>query len=306
MKHSYTPRQIEILTLFVKYGVLGSKVIQSLLKESISSMRLRESLYGMEKRGLVCRVSMGVGGSPMSYWMLPDDASVKSRALQASGLDQKYFRNKRVRYSHIPHESFCTFVHASIERQMPSLWIYRESTAHFKNLPDHLLSETAKENGYTPDLCIGVPRRNADQSLSNTGYRWIAVEVDRTNRSKKRIAQRLNIYSKHTAFSGLLYLVPSESAVRSLMEIYGTRGGKDSFRLRGAANSFLSIGRTENELFDVNSKSIYCNDAVLPLGTWLSLFSVSEAHERDKVLSELSVPATGKLLKVQGPYNDTK
>jgi len=306
VRRGYTQRQIEILTLMAKYGVLGSKIIQSLLKKPISSIRLRESLYGMEKRGLICRIAMGVGGSPMTYWMLPDEDSVKSHALKASGLDQKFFRNKRVRYSHIPHESFCTYVHASLERQMPTLWVYRESTAHFKSLPDHLLSEMAKESGYTPDLCIGVPKKNANSAHGQAGYRWIAVEVDRTNRSKKRIAQRLNIYTKHSAFSGLLYLMPSEAAMCSLTEIYSTRGGKDSFRLRGAANSFLSIGTVENKLFDVNDKPIYCGGFVLPLGTWLSLFSLSDAHERDRYFTEFSVPAMGKLLKDTEDDNDRK
>lgn len=306
MNRNYTQRQIEILTLLAKYGVLGTRDIRLLLKESVADNRLRESLQSMEARGYICRLALGTGGRPMNYWMLPDEDTAKGRALQVSGLKLKFFRNKRVRYSHIPHESFCTYVHASIERQMPSLLVYREATNHFNTLPDHLLSEKAKENGYTPDLCIGVPSPTANIAHSNKGYRWIAVEVDRTMRSKKRIAQRLNIYTKHTAFSGLLYLVPSESAVRSVMEIYESRGGKNSFRLRGTSDSFLCVGTTENQLFDVSRKPVAVDGKVLSMGTWLSLFSISEAHERDKIFAQLIGYTTGKVSEDTKVDNNTK
>lgn len=288
MMKLYTPRQIEVLTMLSKYGVLGIKTIHSLMKEKVSIRRLRESLQIMESHDLISRFTLGTGGSPMSYWILPDENTAKGRAIHASGLDAKYFRNKRARYSHIPHENSCTLVQASIERQMPFLWIYRESTAAFKNLPSHLISEKAVDSGNIPDMCVGVPSKTADIAQSNKGYRWIGVEVDRTNRSKKRIAQRLNIYTKHTGFSGLLYLVPNMATVISLREIYSTRTDKNTYRLRGSTKSFLGIGVTPADLFDVNAMRVWWGEHEIPLSTWLSLFALSESHERDQALSGLS------------------
>lgn len=289
----YTPRQIEILTLLSKYGVLGSKMIQSLLKQNVGMNRLRESLQGMEGRDLICRFNFNPGGTPMSYWMLPDEDSAKGRAIRASGLKEIFFRHKRGRYSHIPHENFCTLVHASLERQMPTLQIIREATKNFGALPKHLISARAEDDGYTPDLCVGVPGKNLVQAQPKSGLRWIAVEVDRSNRSKKRMAQRMNIYTKHTAFSGLLYLVPNVATAKSLREIYVTRGGKNTFRLRGAATSFLAVGTVPNNIFDVNEMSIWCGDHEIPLSAWLSLFALNEAQERDDALSGLSGHTTG-------------
>ena len=287
MKHC-TPRQTEILTLLSKYGVLGIKTLQTLMKEKIEIRRLRESLLVMESHDLVSRFILGTGGSPMSYWILPDERTARGKALLVSGLEAKYFRCKNARYSHLPHENSCTLVHASLERQMPALWIYRESTATFKNLPGHLISERATDIGNIPDLCVGVPRKNVNSAESDKGYRWISVEVDRTNRSKKRIAQRVNTYTKHTGFSGLLYLVPSKAAVISLREIYATRADKSAYRLRGSTESFLAIGVTPTDLFDVNAMRVWCGKHEIPLSTWLSLFAISESQERDRALSGLS------------------
>jgi len=284
MLHQISERQKEVLQLLSRYGVLGTKTIQMLVREATRYDCIRKTLKRMEEQDLICKVFTGSEGKPMAYWILPDDETAKGRALKATGLDPKFFRTKRVRYSHVPHESVCTLVHASLERQMPKLWIYRESTADFKNLPGHLISKNSEEQGNIPDLCVGVPGRNADPLISERGYRWIGVEVDRTNRSKVRIARRLNLYTKHTAFSGLLYLLPTPAALRSVREIFLKRTDKSAYRLRGASQSFLALGLCPENLFDVNAMRVWVGEHEIPLGTWISLFGLSEAHERDRVL----------------------
>ncbi len=288
MRQGYTPRQVEILRLLAKYGILGIVTIRTLLKEVVTMAQLRETLQGMDKRGLVCRVLFNSGGTPMSYWMLPEEESVQGKALQATGLNEKFLRRKIVRYTHAPHEGICTLVQASLERQMPKLWIAREATSSFDNLPSHLLSIRAKEKGYKPDLCVGIPSERNDPTRTTTSFRWIAVEVDRSYRSHKRLAQRLNVYTKHTAFSGLLYLMPTVGTQAILQRIYDTRGGKDTLRLHGTSNAFLAIATVPGSLFDVNKKSIWCGGQELSLATWLSLFSLKDAEERDHALSGFS------------------
>lgn len=288
MVHHISPRQKEIMYLISKYGVLGSGTIRKILKEPVGTDCLRKSLSRMEEQNLIARIHVGSGGKPEAHWMIPDDDTMKGRALRATGIDPSIFRLKRVRYSHAPHENVCTLVHVSLERQLPKVWIYRESTENFKNLPAHLISKTSEEQGNIPDLCVGVPGRNADPLNSDEGYRWVGIEVDRTSRSKKRIAKRINLYTRRTGFSGLLYLLPTLAAARSVREIYRVRGDKTAYRLRGAASSFLAVGVVPKDLFDVNAMNIWVGDYEIPLSTWLSLFGLSEVHERDRVLSGLA------------------
>jgi hypothetical protein len=288
MAVKYSPRQLEILLLLAKYGVLGTVTIQMLLKEVVAMDKLRLTLKVMERRFMICRTLFHPGGTPMSHWMLPEDKKSQSQALKATGLDERFLRRKAVRYSHIPHEIVCTLVQASLERQMPKLWIAREATGGFDNLPNHLLSRFAKEKGYKPDLCLGIPNELGDSAHSTSAFRWIAVEVDRSYRSQKRIAQRLNVYTKHTAFSGLLYLMPTVGTQATLQRIYDTRGGKDNLRLHGSSKAFLAIGTVPDALFDVNAKSVWCGPQEISLATWLSLFMLREAEHRDRALSDFA------------------
>jgi len=285
MAMKYSPRQLEVLDLLVRYGVLGIRTLHTLLTTPASMAQLLETLKGMEKRGLLCRLVFHPGGAPMSHWMLPYEQSAQAQALLATGLDENFLRRKAVRYSHIPHENVCTLVQASLERQMPKLRIVREATVGFEKLPSHLLSRLAKEKGYTPDICVGIPNGFSVAAQADASYRWIAVEVDRSYRSDKRIAQRLNVYTKHTAFSGLLYLMPTVGTQKTLQRIYDTRGGKDNLRLHGSSKAFLAIGTVPDSLFDVNAKSVWCGTQEISLATWISLFAMNEAEKRDRALS---------------------
>jgi len=51
MAIKYSPRQLEIANLLARYGVLGIKMIHTLLSAPSTMVQLLETLKGMEKRG---------------------------------------------------------------------------------------------------------------------------------------------------------------------------------------------------------------------------------------------------------------
>ncbi len=285
-------RQNEVLTLLSKYGVMSSRVLVQLLSDQISMSWLRGLLSNLERKNLIVKASCSIGGSPTHYWMLPDTDSSRSRTALRSGVHTSLFRHKRTRFSHYPHENICTLFQASLERQMPSLKIFRESTNNFDRLPEHLLSERVRENGYTPDICIGIPVHGSENTSSKISFRWIAVEIDRSWRSKKRISQRVNIYARHTAFAGLLYLVPNERDIENLREIYATRGGKESLRILGTRNAFLATAVVPHTLIDISKMKVWCGPHEIFLSTWIAMFAAGESQERDRLLLRISNTAT--------------
>lgn len=285
---SYPTRQNEILTLIGRYGVLDSYTLLELLHPRPTLKSLQLTLKRLEKNELLVSGTPKLRGSSTKYWMFKKSEVALERILARTGLDESALRNKSTHWSQYPHEAICSLVQAAIERQMPSLLVLREATDSFKDLPEHLLSERVQKNGYMPDLCIGIPLERTDASYSAAkAYRWIAVEVDRSFRSHKRIAARANIYSRHTAFAGLLYFMPHESGCKTLAQIYGNRGAKNSLRISGGSETFLATSVMPEKLFDVNGLSVRCGEHSLSLSTWLALFALSEVRQRDTNLLSL-------------------
>ncbi len=290
-------RQNEILTLLARYGVMSTTTLTQLMSSKISDSWLRESLYILQKRNLVRRGTILLRGRPSQYWTLGNSPKIMEHTMQRTGLNESQMRDKSAHWSSFPHEDLCTIFQASVERQMPSVCILRESTNNFKTLPDHLLSERVKQNGYIPDMCLGIPTRFSKAPISDKGYRWIAVEIDRTHRSHKRMAARANIYTRHTSFAGLLYFMPDERSAHLVTKIYRSRGAASSSRITGGTDSFLATSCVPKSIFDVNTLLVNCGEFELPLPTWLALFSVCETHKRDAALVEFSSNTQGLNIK---------
>lgn len=285
---TYPTRQNEILKLIGRYGVLDSYTLLELLQPRPKLKSLQVTLKRLEKSGLLGSGTPKLRGRSTKYWIFNKSDSALERILARTGLDPSVLRNKSTHWSQYPHEALCSLVQAAVERQMPSLWVLREATGNFKDLPEHLLSERVRKNGYMPDLCIGIPLEKANASYSGAkAYRWIAVEVDRSFRSHKRIAARANIYSRHTAFAGLLYFMPHEGNRETLTHIYANRGAKKSLRISGGSETFLATAVMPEKLFDVNNLSVHCGETTLSLCTWLALFALSEVRQRDSNLQSL-------------------
>ena len=284
-------RQNEVLGLLAHHGVMNSYTLSQLIKPALSTSRLRNVLATLKKNKLIVSGTLKIDGSPANYWMLASGDKVAERVMDITGLAASDLRLKSSHWSQYPHENLCTLFQAAVERQMPSVKVLRESANSFSELPDHLIVDQIRDNGYLPDICLGVPTSEPSDTNTEATYKWVAVEIDRTNRSKKRIAARTNIYSRHTSFDGLLYLMPDERAVRVLGEIYNTEGASESLRISGSKTSFLATGKAPRHLFSVNDLRLLCGEQEVLFTDWLSMIALSNTKGRDELL--LRFPDTG-------------
>lgn len=282
-------RQNEILSLLARYGVLTTNNLTELLDSRISHSFLRSILYDLENNNLLRRLRFKSG----HCWAISSNTESILEVLKRTNTPKNLLRTKNLHWSAFPHESSCTTIQASLERSLPEVETFREGTLKFKELPSHLMSERVKQNGYTPDLVLKVAVENKNDSSAQSVFRYIAVEVDRTQRSKRRISQRANIYSRHTSFSGLLYFVPNIKNVASFQQIYKSRGAMDSIRLRGGEKSFLATTAIADSLFDAKDLIVNTLQGEQSLCDWVALIARFETHKRDAAVQMNQSSAQG-------------
>lgn len=277
----YPSRQNEVLTLIARYGVMDIPTIRSLMKSAPTASTMRDVLSSLKKKRFIKDGTPKLRGRFSHYWMLNREEDVIERVQQRTGLSADQIRTKNSHWSQYPHETLCTAFQFAVESQFPEIKVLREATAKFENLPDYVLTSQIRENGYVPDMCLGIP---LDELLNESGeqvYRWIAVEIDRTHRTSKRISSRANIYSRHTAFSGLLYLMPDDTTLKNLRKIYEERGARSSSRIAGSKDSFLAAGVIQEGSFDLEKLVVCCGQREIVLGDWFSLVRGSDTEQRD-------------------------
>ena len=224
-------RKYEILELLAHYGVMSTKIMLTLLKNQMSSRSLRKTLHELARWNLVVNATSGIGGSPVSFWMLSNNEDSLKTIESILSQDRTQFRIKHCRYTHYPHEDLCTLFQVSMELQFPHIKILRESHYGLKELPQIVLSEQLRGYGYKPDLCLGLPLKKGEKGDACDYFKWIAVEIDRSYRSHLRVAKRCNLYTRHAGFEGLLYMTPTQGTIAPLVDEFCNRGARKSLRM---------------------------------------------------------------------------
>ena len=274
-------KQNEVLQMIAKYGVMSSRTLWELLDKKISYGAVRKLLNKLEDRGLIVRPTGLMGGQPAHYWMLSREKQAVAQTAGLTGVPEAMLLQNKMRYTHFPHEDLCTLFQVSIERGDSRIKVLRNKRGVHPELPDHLISKFTKELGYCPDLCLGIPHYRDTDISAPSHYVWVAVEIDRSYRTTARLAQRLNLYAKHTAFAGVLYFMPSIETAKRLHEVYKRRVDKDSFRLKGSKRVFVATAPIEKSLFCPRSVSVFVDDYEIPLSDWFLIFSAAEREKRD-------------------------
>ncbi len=273
-------RSQEVLWIIAKYGVISTKVLRLILSDKLGSRWLRQVLEKLEQRGLTIRATSNIGGRPVDYWMLSKEGASVIRTSKITEINQGNLRHKSSKYTHYPHEDLCTLFQVSVERQMPSVQVIREATGSMKDVPDNILSRRLRNLGYAPDLVLRLPFEGKTTN-NNESVKWVAVEIDRTYRTLKRLSQRVNMYARHTGFEGLLYLMPTELCLKTLMKVFEGRGAQEAFRIKGSEKSFLACGVVNDSFFDVNNVEIVVGGKSVSLSAWLSIVALTSKGKRD-------------------------
>ena|GEM_PF-2385323 len=280
-------KQNQVLFMIAKYGVMSSRTVWELLDKKISYGAVRKLLNKLEERGLIVRPTELFGGQPVHYWMLSREKKSIAETVRLTGLPESQIVQSKMRYTHFAHEDLCTLFQLSMERGDPRIKVLRNKRGLNPELPAHLMMKRIVDQGYCPDLCLGIPQYSDTDWSKPSRYVWIAVEIDRSYRTATRLARRMNVYTKHTLFSGVLYFMPSSGTAKDLQNLYARRGGKDSLRLLGTKTAFLASAQLEKSRFSHWNLKVFVGGHEISLKDWLLIFSAVPRERRDKFLEEM-------------------
>lgn len=280
-------KQNEVLYLIAKYGVMSSRTVWEILDKKISYGAVRKLLNKLEERGLIVRPTGLAGGQPMHYWILSREKAAMAETIRITGISPDIILQTKMRYTHFPHEDLCTLFQSAVERGDPRIKVLRNKRGLHPQLPTYLFTKSLLDLGYCPDLCLGIPQYSDADWTVPSRYVWLAVEIDRSYRTTKRLARRLNVYTKHTMFSGVLYFLPSRGTAKGVSDLYEKRGGKDATRLLGGRNVFLASAQVQKSRSLFWNLKVFVGGHEIPLKDWILIFSAVPQERRDTFFQEM-------------------
>ena len=181
--------------------------------------------------------------------------AAKILSVQPAAMIQSHFRGRE-----LLHSEECALWTDYFHKTLPSANVIRDF--HFSQYPhvNQALMITREEFDFKPDIVLTLCGADREHDVN------IAIEIERTLKTKARLFKKLNKYASETKIDGLIYVCRDMHISQTLGDIYNARVLQKAQRINHYGDNFI--------LF---SKSTALNDAGEPimLNAKLELVSLS-------------------------------
>lgn len=263
-----------ILKALADYGILSSRTLHQVVPEIKNLRNLRKSIRGLCDKGLVIKRFDYINGGQFTYYQLNQHHTARKYIAAFLRVTPDLLLQKEYSLRHLFHEQqVCLIMHA-LKQKYPESLILREHELkiHPKSLA--ILSGLDKVDGIRPDALFIYEDPITKKSVS------VAIEYERTLKSKNRIRQKLLFYTQKTLIDGVIYLSPHEDILNQIKLTYLKSVHDKSYRVKDYGLHFLLTSFNKNcSVSALNFvKSVDAKD--YSLDHWLSKMMTYNIHDR--------------------------
>lgn len=284
-------RSVELLKLLGEYGTVSVSTLAWMTGRN--ARRVRESLDVLHKRQLITKLTVTVGGFPAMYVQLSQTSKAKTALAaflrcQPGDLVQRGFP-----ITQLQHEDMCARLHFRIAKAYPEFRIVRDWQMNQGKVPETILPKSFVYDRLIPDLAIAVPATTYDTAWSKDGFRWIAVELERTRKKNDRVREKLNLYARETAFDGLLFILPEWIMVENFRDYFDESVATHVPRIRDFKDAFFARTILGEQDQDPGLMRLLCGRREVSFATWTKLIASTTSLTRGAAWRELPADEAG-------------
>jgi hypothetical protein len=191
----------EVIRLLGKHEALSFGALQALLSPPITEKRLRNLLSVLVKEGSVRRRLFHLCDGKASFFELTDPLR-SDRGIGA------------VHNSLLMHNDLCAFAVETLERAFPAAICAREYEIPRSATLRKVMKYQVGTRDSLPDILLVLPGQAEGAPV------FIAVEVERSIKSSKRLLKKFGKYASRTGLDGVLYLSEEERVLATLRRRY--------------------------------------------------------------------------------------
>lgn len=174
--------------------------------------KLRRALDRLrEKRLIECR------RSDRTYYFISQAPRARSECSQLIGGMPDDFLQPLLKRSDWHHQELCEYWKFKLQQVFPTSIIVRDREIFSHNLGSRIMMADREGYDLFPDLLLVMPNECDERTVS------VAVEIERTRKSNKRLIRKLKVYSTQTHVDGLLYICDSGRLADTIRQLYDQR-----------------------------------------------------------------------------------
>lgn len=291
-------RMPQVLRLLLKHGPLSTRGLAACLSPPPGRRALRYVLKRLYDQGLLARREEK--GSGRIYHQITQDPAARPMAASILKVPLELIEQPQFRHAELLHSEDCAIWCELLSELFPEAQVRRDFQFAALKEAQSLLLSRFEERDLLPDLLLTIPARDGRGSVS------VAVEIERTVKSGKRLLRKLRRYADQTRIDGLIYVCSSDAIQRKLLEVYVNKVAARALRISHYAENFFlfadgsaSCDFSEPQMFNADGKSV-------SLKTWIRILAETKSGGRRDSIFQHRSSGRNDVFQAECSHSDPK
>lgn len=252
------------MRLLVRHEALSFGALRALMVPVISEKRLRDVLSRLIKRHLVRRRLFSLFGGSAVFFEIAEPFR--------SGLNIA-----PVHSSLLIHNDSCSLAVELLGREFPAASFVREHAIPRDEVLRTVMKFKKDTRDMLPDILMILPSKTGQEPI------YIAVEIERSVKSVKRLVKKFSKYALRTKLDGVIYLSEDDGVLTTLSDRYQTDIAPTGQRVRHYKDHFFLTARCPTKhVFDLGNLRNSVNTPV-SLRQWIHLLTTTPMLKRREI-----------------------
>ncbi|MCB0415120.1 MAG: hypothetical protein KDD50_12350 [Bdellovibrionales bacterium] len=266
-------RTPQVIKALYDYGPLDVEVLTNILEPEIKMRRTQDCLYRLVNRGLVIRCNKIQNTFAKNYFQLCASKVAKIEISKILNCDQKDLNIPNFRAHDIEHSIACAYWSNYFEKHFPKAKSIRDfHISSDSKIMDHLMMNQDVE--FYPDITVSF------KSETTNDFITIAVEIEKTPKTRKRIFHKLNKFSTRSYVDGVIYICPNHALIDLVGGVYSDRIKTTARRIRQYGEYFLMFTNSFTPSIDANVKMFSSTGQNINLQNWINILETNLWQKR--------------------------
>lgn len=274
----------QLLRILGSHGPLSIRGLSAIVSPPIARRKLRESLKRLEAKKYVTRLNDKVFGGSGIFYRLNNDRLILKEITSELGLPENEFDMLGIRHPELLHTESCAVLAHRLQQQFPKALVIRD--LYFSRYPEiqNILLASEDEYEKRPDILIFCKTSDGLKEIV------VAVEIERTQKSEKRLYEKLKKYAVGTTLDGVIYFCLDDSIANTLRQIYQSQVLKQALRVNQYGDNFLLLGHNSSAQFHTLHDVTNSAGKNVAVDMWITHLCSTSIHDRRDVSFNCPAP----------------
>lgn len=263
-----------VLEALVKYGTMNMRTLFKVVPEYKTYRNLKRTVSNLFERKLITKRFEQINGAKSVFYQLNQKSFIREALAFYLDTHPDRLIQKSVSYKELSHEQTVTQIQYYLHTNYPNSVILKDDEIHFNDTGRKIITGSDLADAIKPDLLFLNNIEGRTKPLA------IAIEYERTLKSKDRIIQKLNYYVQKTLVDGVIYIYPEQIIDHNIHQIYLNTVLSRAYRIKDFGHNFLLTAELNKEIHITFENLKNRKQKMYNLKHWLSQLSHFNEYNR--------------------------